>query len=128
MFAPSGNNFKVYKSSSDFEEYIDKAKNVPANELYPIQQEFMKKAIDTVLYRMPRVTKQPSSLAEIKLTKNNVAIIKSLVKKMMKEAKTAKTSNSSQNQEIINRINKVSSTSARQELLKAFNAGQTIDI
>ena len=128
MFAPSGNNFKVYKSSSDFEEYIDKAKNVPANELYPFQQEFMKKAIDTVLYRMPRVTKQPSSLAEIELTKDNVAVIKSLVEKMMKEAMTAKTSDSGKNQETINRINKVSNTSARQELLKAFNAGKTIDI
>lgn len=128
MFAPSGNNFKVYKSSSDFEEYIDKAKNVPANELYPFQQEFMKKAIDTVLYRMPRVTKQPSSLAEIELTKDNVAVIKSLVEKMMKEAMTAKTSDSSKNQDTINRINKVSNTSARQELLKAFNAGKTIDI
>ena len=83
MFAPSGNNFKVYKSSIDFEEYIDKAKNVPASELYPIQQEFMKKAIDTVLYRMPRVTKQPSSLAEIELTKENVELIKKTVKEIM---------------------------------------------
>jgi hypothetical protein len=64
MFAPSGNNFKVYNSVADFEEYKQKAKGIPANELYPIQQEFFNKAIDTVFYKMPRVTKSPSSLAE----------------------------------------------------------------
>ena len=86
MFAPSGNNFKVYKSSDDFKEYIKKAKNVPASELSPIQQEFMKKAIDTVFHRMPKMTKQPTSLKEIELTKENVELIKKTIKKMMEGA------------------------------------------
>ena len=77
---------KVYKSSNDFKEYIKKAKNVPANELSPIQQEFLKKAIDTVFHTMPKMTKQPTSLKEIELTKENVELIKKTVKKMMEGA------------------------------------------
>jgi hypothetical protein len=46
----------------------------------------MKKAIDTVLYRTPKVTKQPTSLKEIELTKENVELIKKTIKKMMEGA------------------------------------------
>lgn len=64
MFAPSGNNFRVYNSVADFEDYKQKSKNIPANEMYPIEKEFLNKSIDLVMFKSPQVYKQPTSLAE----------------------------------------------------------------
>jgi len=85
IFAPSKNNFRVYSSPQDFEDYKAKAKDVPANELYPLQTEFNNKAIDFVMFRSPRIIKQPTSLAEneIELTQENIDLIKKIVKEIM---------------------------------------------
>jgi len=85
VFAPSGDNFRVYSSTKDWEDYKAKAKGVPANELYPLEREFINKAIDFVMFRSPRITKQPTSLAEneIELTEENLDLIKKLVKELI---------------------------------------------
>ena len=93
VFAPSGDNFRVYSSTKDWEDYKAKAKGVPANELYPLEREFINKAIDFVMFRSPRITKQPTSLAEneIELTQENLDLIKKTVKELMLRKITGRT-------------------------------------